>query len=147
MPPKVYQRSGTGNQFSNAVWAYSLQQWSTGSRHAHPRTRGHQRVSPCVQAGIKTVKLRWSLESKGQLLNIIFSSVGVVSVVSCHYRIEGSSPEADSGSWLPVRHRPRSWPNLISIAPDVEMADQELNLKAPYLCRQPSASLWAAMSS
>lgn len=27
--PAVYQCSGTGNQFSNAVWAYSLQLWST----------------------------------------------------------------------------------------------------------------------
>lgn len=42
--PAVYQRSGTGNQFSNAVWAYSLQLWSSPhgadtDRNTH--VRGH----------------------------------------------------------------------------------------------------------
>lgn len=39
----VYQRSGTGNQFSNAVWAYSPQQWSTphfADTDTHPHVEG-----------------------------------------------------------------------------------------------------------
>lgn len=38
--PAVYQCSGTGNQFSNAVGAYSLQLWST-PHGADTRTHAH----------------------------------------------------------------------------------------------------------
>ncbi len=50
--PAVYQRSGTGNQFSNAVWAYSLQLWSTPrpadtDRNTH--VPGHVSMRSCPQ--------------------------------------------------------------------------------------------------
>lgn len=84
--PAVYQRSGTGNQFSNAVWAYSLQLWSTphcADTHICTPTRTDVcGCSPVRNQGHTKYNPDGRRKSRGQLPNINLPSVAVIG--HCH---------------------------------------------------------------
>lgn len=83
--PAFYQRSGTGNQFSNAVWAYSLQLWSTphcADTDSTTHVSVHVWMQPCPQPSTQKNNPDGHRKSRGQLLNINLPSVALIG--HCH---------------------------------------------------------------